>query len=166
MNHESLFTVAAIRRSKGDETVEYLFNESPVIFKPDPALSKDKVVIELIDMGLKSKKPVKVSVDPVKGLINRVAMPSENELKSFIKERKLLDNPQRPKSIDIEKIDHTLFNYIEVYLKDKIFWLCLKIVPNYAKAKEIFDFCAEQSCHLPGPHDVNQIGRASCRERV
>ena len=86
MNHESLFTVAAIRHSKGDETVEYLFNESPVIFKPDPALSKEKAVAELIDRAQVNKIPVKVSVDPVKGLINKVSMPSEAEIKAFIKE--------------------------------------------------------------------------------
>lgn len=155
MNHELLFTVAAIRRPKGDETVEYLFNESPRIFTLDPALSKDKAVAEIIDSALMKKTPVKVSVDPVESLINKVSKPSEAEIKAFIKERVFLENPQRPRAIDVEKIDHTLFNYIEVYLKDKIFWLCLKIVPNYAKAKEIFDYCAKQSCYLPGPHDVN-----------
>jgi hypothetical protein len=171
MNHEFLFTVAAIRRPKGEETVEYLFNESPRIFKLDPALSKDKAVAEIIDSALMKKTPMKVSVDPVKSLINKVSKPSEVEIKAFIKERVFLENPQRPRAIDVEKIDHTLFNYIEVYLKDKIFWLCLKIVPNYAKAKEIFDFCAKQSCHLPGPHDVNpcipfQYVRDGCYARA
>lgn len=171
MNHESLFTVAAIRRSKGDETVEYLFNESPVIFKLDPALSRDKVVVELIENALKSKYPVKIGTDPGKGLINKVSKPSEAEIKAFIKERVFLENPQRPRSIDIEKIDHTLFNYIDVYLKDKIFRLCLRVIPNYAKAKEIFDYCAKQSCHLPGPHDVNpcipfQYVRDGCYARA
>lgn len=171
MNHEFLFTVAAIRRSKGGETVEYLFNESPRIFILDPALSKDKAVIEIIDYALKNKIPVKVSVDPVKSLINKVSKPSDGEIKAFIKERKFLDNPQRPRLIDVEKIDHTIFNYIELYLKDKIFWLCLKVLPNYAKAKEIFNYCASQSCHLPGPHDVNpcipfQYVRDGCYARA
>ena len=171
MNHESLFTVAAIRRSKGDETVEYLFNESPVIFRLDPALSRDKAVVELIENALKSKYPVKISTDAGKGLINKVSKPSEAEIKAFIKDRVFLENPQRPRAIDIEKIDHTLFNYIDVYLKDKIFRLCLRVIPNYAKAKEIFDYCAKQSCHLPGPHDVNpcipfQYVRDGCYARA
>ncbi|PYL59154.1 MAG: hypothetical protein DMF31_07745 [Verrucomicrobia bacterium] len=35
------------------------------------------------------------------------------------------------------------------------FRLCTKVIPSYAKAKEIFDFCAKQSCHLPGPYDIS-----------
>lgn len=171
MNHEFLFTVAAIRRPKGDETVEYLFNESPRIFTLDPALSKDKAVAEIIDSALMKKIPVKVRVDPVKSLINKVSVPSEDEIRTFVKERKLLDNPQRPKVIVVEKIDHTIFNYVELFLKDKIFWLCFKVLPNYAKAKEIFNYCASQSCHLPGPHDVNpcipfQYVRDGCYARA
>ncbi len=48
-------------------------------------------------------------------------------------------------------IDPTRFNIVDVTLKVPVFKLCTRIVPSYKKAKEIFDYCAQQSCHLPGP---------------
>ena len=52
-------------------------------------------------------------------------------------------------------LDPTTFNIVGRYLRPPIFRVCTKIVPNYAKAKEIFDFCAKQSCHLPGPYNIS-----------
>jgi hypothetical protein len=171
MNHELLFTVATIRKTADDEIAEYLFNESPRIFRLETALSKDKATVNLIDKALAKKIPVRVSVDPVKNLINKVSTPSENEIRTFRKERIMLENPQRPRVIDISKMDHNLFNIVDVNLKDKIFRLCIKIIPNYTRAKEIFDYCADQSCVLPGPYDVNpcipfQYVRDGCYARA
>jgi hypothetical protein len=56
--------------------------------------------------------------------------------------------------IEVGKIDPTTFNFVDLYLKRRCFRLCRRIVPSYAKAKEIFDFCAQLSCHLPGPYAV------------
>jgi hypothetical protein len=64
--------------------------------------------------------------------------------------RPLLDKPQKSVAIDVAKIDPLTFNFADLYLKWPPFKLCTKIVPSYAKAKEIFDFCAGLSCNLGG----------------
>ncbi|HEX5719620.1 MAG TPA: protein-glutamine glutaminase family protein, partial [Thermoanaerobaculia bacterium] len=63
----------------------------------------------------------------------------------------LLDRPEKVVRIDVANIDPTRFNVVDVGVKVPVFKLCTKIVPSYKKAKEIFDYCAQQSCHLPGP---------------
>jgi hypothetical protein len=73
--------------------------------------------------------------------------------------------------IDVGRIDPTRFNIVDHYLKWRCFRLCTRVVPSYAKAKEIFDFCAQLSCHLPGPHAVTpcipfQYVRDGCYARA
>src|SRR5262249_38994697 len=60
----------------------------------------------------------------------------------------------KPKAIEVDKIDATNFNIANLHLKWPVFAECTKVVPSYAKAKEIFDFCAALSCSLPGPFPV------------
>ena len=83
----------------------------------------------------------------------RVAV-SERELREFEKERILLDEPEQPFKIDLARIDPTTFNIVDHYLKVPTFKLCTKVIPSYKVAKDIFDFCAAQSCNLPGPYAI------------
>ena len=83
----------------------------------------------------------------------------------------MLENPEKPKAINLEKIDHTTFNIVDHYLKVPVFGRCTKVVPNYLKAKTIFDYCAQQSCALPGPYAINpcipfQYVRDGCYARA
>ena len=73
--------------------------------------------------------------------------------------------------IDVAKIDPTRFNIVDAYLKWRVFRRCTRIIPSYAKAKEIFDFCAQLSCHLPGPYALTpcipfQYVRDGCYARA
>jgi hypothetical protein len=67
----------------------------------------------------------------------------------------LLEKPDKTVAIDVSSIDPTTFNIVDYHLKAPAFRLCTRIVPKYATAKAIFDFCAKQSCHLPGPYDIS-----------
>jgi hypothetical protein len=57
--------------------------------------------------------------------------------------------------IELSKIDTAAFNIVDEHLCWPAFNLCMKIVPSLTKAKEIFDYCAAQSCHIVGPKQVN-----------
>ncbi len=105
------------------------------------------------------------------GFIQRVYIPTSKELSQFERRRTLLDDPDKTRRIDVSKIDPTTFNIVDHYLKVRTFRLCKRVVPNYKKAKQIFDFCAEQSCHLPGPYDIShcipfQYVRDGCYARA
>lgn len=171
MSSANLFTVAAIRKSPDGKITEYLFNESPRIFESDPKLASDKIAIAKINEAFDKKTPIKINIDSRLDLINRIAAPSESEIEEFLRRRVKLEKPEKPRTIDLDKIDHTTFNIIDKYLKVPVFKLCTKVVPNYLKAKAIFDYCAQQSCALPGPYAVNpcipfQYVRDGCYARA
>lgn len=150
-----ILTVAAIRKPKGEGVAEYLFNERQQIFTIRPTLKIAEDISSRLNQALKKQEPVRAVLDPRRGLIQRVAAPSPQELEKFRVERKLLDKPNKPVRIQVAAIDPTRFNLVDNYLKVPTFRLCTRIVPSYATAKKIFDYCAKQSCHLPGPYDIS-----------
>jgi hypothetical protein len=142
-------TVAALREKSG----RILFNERQQVFALPATKTRDDVSNRL-RAALESKRPVKAFVDPARGVVQKIDLPSEDELRDFERARTLLDKAEKTMRVDVANIDPTRFNIVDLTLKVPVFKLCTKIVPSYTKAKEIFDFCAQQSCHLPGPPAV------------
>lgn len=171
MQTENLLTVAAIRKSPDGKTLEYLFNESPRIFEISPKIAGKEMAIAALDEAVTRKRPIKIAVDPLRNTINKIVAPSEAEIAEFMKLRSPLEKPEKPKTLNLEKIDHNTFNIVDEFLTVPLFKLCTKVVPNYQKAKEVFDYCAQQSCALPGPYGVNpcipfQYVRDGCYARA
>lgn len=150
-----ILTVAAIRRPKGSKAVQYLFNERQRIFTLPSGARSSIAIANRLKNSLRKKAPVVVSLDPRRGRILKAEEPSEHAVREFRRLRALLEKPSRPVRLDVARIDPTLFNIVDLYLKWPPFRLCWNVIPNYAKAKEIFDFCAKQSCNLPGPYDIS-----------
>jgi glutaminase-like protein len=140
-----ILTVAAIREAKG----VILFNEREQIFTLPETQARGELSKSLRE-ALERKLPVKAVLDPKRGLVQKIEPASEGERREFERGRTLLDKPEKTVSINVSDIDPTRFNIVDVTLKVPVFKLCTKIVPSYKKAKEIFDYCAQQSCHL-GP---------------
>ena len=141
-----ILTVAAIREKSG----RILFNEREQIFTlPETKARAD--VSRLLYESLEKKVPVRAALDPRRGIVQKIEPLSEGEIEEFRRMLPPLDRPERTMRVDVPNIDPTRFNVVDHFLKVKVFKLCTKVVPNYAKAKEIFDYCAQQSCHLPGP---------------
>jgi hypothetical protein len=167
-----LVTVAAIRRGK-DKSYQFLFNERQRIFSlAEKAPGADESG-RLLKEALERRIPVKVTLDARHPLIHRVSAPSKRELEEFARTRIPLDKSETDRivPIDVAKIDPTRFNIVDAYLKWRVFRRCTRIIPSYAKAKEIFDFCAQLSCHLPGPYAVTpcipfQYVRDGCYARA
>jgi len=164
-----IVTVAAVRKGKkGDEI---LFNERQQIFTLATSIrSRDK-----ISSSLKSKirrgQPLRVVLDPRKAVIEKVEEFEKRDIDIYLKDRTLVDKPSRPLKIDVREIDPSVFNVVDYRLKWPPFKLCQRVIPSYAKAKEIFDYCAQQSCNLPGPYDISpcipfQYVRDGCYARA
>lgn len=140
-----ILTVAAIREKSG----RVLFNEREQIFALPETKARDAVSRRLYE-ALEKRLPVRALLDPRRGVIQRIDPLQEGEIEEFRRSHPLLDKVEKLMRVDVSAIDPTRFDVVEVGLKLRIFKLCTKIVPSYAKAKEIFDYCAQQSCHLPG----------------
>ena len=148
-----VLTVAAVR-TEGKKSVEYLFNERQRIYTLSERAAADEQSARRLRDALDKRQPVKAALDARRGLIQRVAEPTKRELEEFTRLRVLLEKPDKVVPIDVPGIDPTTFNFVDLYLKWRSFALCEQVVPSYAKAKQIFDFCAQLSCNLPGPYVV------------
>lgn len=167
----SILTVAAIRRPKGEGLTEYLFNERQQIFTLRQTTKSAEESSKRLKQAFGKNLPVKALLDARRGLIRSIDTPLPQEVEEFQRLRILLDEPGRVVPIDIESIDPTTFNIVDYSLKSPIFRLCTRIVPAYNTAKNIFDFCAKQFCHLPGPYDISpcipfQYVRDGCYARA
>ncbi len=150
-----LLTIAAIRTGEGERATEVLFNEKQRIFTFGSAAGKAAEVSALrLGEAFEKGVPVKAQLDERRGLIRRADIARGEELAEFERRRTFVEKPERLRRIDLGKIDPTTFNIVDHYLKIPVFRLCRRVIPNYATAKAIFDFCAQQSCHLPGPYAV------------
>jgi hypothetical protein len=166
-----IVTLAAIRKPKGRGETEFLFNERQQIFSTPSDARAAKEITGLLDEALKKNTPVKAILDPRRAIIQAVNLPSPKELAEFKRQRVLLEKPEKGFRVDLESIDPITFNIVDHYLKVPLFRKCTKLVPNYKTAKKIFDFCAKQSCHLPGPYDISpcipfQYVRDGCYARA
>ncbi len=146
----AVLTVAAVRARDGRPT-EVLFNERQRVFVLDEKSEARAALLKQLQSTVRKEAPVKVSLDLDRGTVQAVEVASAKELEEFTANRILLEKPEKPVAVTVSKIDPTIFNFVDVHQKWKHFRLCTRIIPSYAKAKEIFDYCAGLSCHLPGP---------------
>jgi hypothetical protein len=148
-----ILTVATVREGRDGEQ-EILFNERQQIFKLARTVKASEEVLSRLRGVIKKSEPVKAVLNPKRAVVEKIETPDADEAAKFLKERVLEKAPSKSMKINVREIDPTVFNIVEAKLRWEAFTLCVKTVPNYAKAKEIFDFCAKQSCHLPGPKDI------------
>jgi hypothetical protein len=151
--------------------MKVLFNEKEQVF----TIAKEDKSFEgfnrSFEAALKSKTPLKIITNPNKGSFSMVTQPSAKETEYFMSFRKELLPGDSAMRIDVLKIDTAKFNIVDEYLQWPAFRLCTNVVPNYATAKQIFDYCAQQSCDIFGPHQVSpcipfQYVRDGCYARA
>jgi hypothetical protein len=167
----AVLTVAEIRRLQGDGDTQFLFNERQRIF----TLKGEKDSLEayrgILENSLENELPVEARLDLRRPIIHKVEVLDAGERDEFRGRRTLLDKPEKALAIDVGTVDPIAFNFVGANLKSRAFELCTRVIPSYKKAKEIFDFCAQQSCHLGGPHAVTpcipfQYVRDGCYARA
>jgi hypothetical protein len=150
-----IVTVAAIRKQRGKKPAQYLFNEREAVFRIRATGKAGRDFAARLKQARRKKLPVRVQLDSKKGLIHRIELPSAIESKEFSRLRILLEKPDRSMRADVSSIDPTVFNLVAHQRKWRCFRQCKRIIPNYKKAKQIFDFCAKQSCNLGGPFNIS-----------
>lgn len=168
----AILTVATVRESRRDDgALECLFNERHQIFMVTGQARYRDTAIDRLREAADRNAPVRAVLNPHKGIVERVDAPDAGEVREFEAARAYLDEPDRPRRIEVASIDPTTFNIVDHYLKAPAFKLCTKTIPSYKVAKDIFDFCAAQSCHLPGPPAIShcipfQYVRDGCYARA
>jgi hypothetical protein len=170
VKESAILTVAAIRRPKKGPT-EYLFNEKQRIFELRATASLRGESIAFLEHALDRKLPVKAVLDSRSNVIDKIEPLAREEVAEFRGNKVLLEDPERPRRVDLSKLDPTRFNLVERELKLRCFRLCTRVMPDYKTAKKIFDFCAQQSCNLGGPFSVTpcipfQYVRDGCYARA
>jgi hypothetical protein len=150
----SILTIAALREPARRGRTECLFNEREQIFQLPAAANVRAEMAAQLKEALKQRLPVKVVLAPRTGIVERIETPAPRELSKF-ELRPLVENPERPIRVNVSSLDPTTFNIVGGHhLNVGVFGFCRRIVPNYKTAKDIFDFCAVQSCNLPGPPTI------------
>lgn len=144
----SLLTIAKIRKGPKGEDL-YLFNERQRIYTLSEQAAAAVPAMRSLAADARPNEPLQVTLDLERGMVLTLAPPPATARTAFATERALLDTPDKVVPIDINKIDPTSFNIVDLEQKWKAFTLCTTIVPSYAKAQEIFNFLAGLSCHLP-----------------
>lgn len=148
-----ILTVAAIRKVRGE--TQFLFNQKQAIFRMAAGGKAGRESAELLREALRKKLPVKASIDTHEGFIHRAGTASGREIEEFEKLHILLEKPDKSVPVDISSVDPTVFNLEQHHRRFRCFRPCRRIIPNYKKAKKIFDFCAKQTCSLGGPFSVS-----------
>ncbi len=154
-NDTAIVSVGAILPAADGRSLEIIFNEKAQVLKLSREEKNFAAYNRQFENALKAKSPLRLVTDGQRGLLLSVAEPSPRELTYFNDLHKNMLQAEAARRIDLSAIDTSTFNRVDEYLKWPVFRSCLKIVPDYAKAKEIFDFCAAQSCHIIGPKQVN-----------
>lgn len=167
----AIVTVAAVRERESDGALECLFNERQQVFTLSPAVKAQAANADRLREALERNVPMRATFDLRKEAVQRVEPLPERALRDFERTRTMLENPDKPMRVDLRRIDPTTFNIVDYHLKFPTFRLCNRIIPSYNVARTIFDFCAAQSCHLPGPPAVTpcipfQYVRDGCYARA
>ena len=147
-----LLTPVAIRKVKGE--TQFLFSERQAILRLGPGGKAGREAADLLRDALRKKLPVKAHIDTKEGVIHRVTEATGKEVEEFRSERVLVEKPEKTQRLQVASLDPTIFNIEHFHRKLHCFRECRKIIPNYRKAKKIFDFCAKQTCSLGGPFQI------------
>jgi len=164
-----ILTVVAIRKVKGE--TQYLFSEKQAIFTLAGGAKAGREFGALLKKAKQKKLPVKAQIDTRTGLIHRISEPSERETSEFRRGSIRLEKPEKTNRVSVESLDPTVFNLEKYHRRLRCFRECRRIIPSYRRAKEIFDFCAKQTCSLGGPFNITpcipfQYVRDGCYARA
>lgn len=98
----AILTVAAVRESAGNG-IECLFNERQQIFTLPRAARPREPALRRLREALDRRAPVKATLNPRRGVVERVAEPSGRELREFEKLRIPLEKPEKMMRIDVSR---------------------------------------------------------------
>lgn len=149
---ESLVTSIASINYLDNGVVEYLFNDRQARYAVMPGNPAYNNILGIAREAYTKGLPVKLFSE-FPGNIARLEKPTAAETEVFNERmRNNLVNPDQMRKVDISTLDTLTFNLL-AYQDWKAFRLCIRTVPNYNTAKQIFDFCKQQTCTV-GPTQI------------
>ncbi len=175
---KDVVTVATIRQGKDGE--EILFNERQQIFTLPPKAKSFASFAPSFDpkKTIKKNTPFMVVLDPQKGIVESMEPAGDKAAEQFNKSRTMLEGAAKPMRMTAAMFDPITANVVDMKaeaqkakaMKAKA-PACTAVIPNLAKAQEIFNFCAKQGCYLPGPYGISpcipfQYVRDGCYARA
>ena len=91
----AILTVADVRESPAGDAIEVLFNERQQIYSLPSAVRAREAVHGRLREALERSALVKVTLNPRRGVVERVTEPAEREVREFDKLRIPLENPEK-----------------------------------------------------------------------
>src|SRR5438309_9726560 len=96
-----VLTIATVREAERG-AVEVLFNEREQVFAlGGAAKSRAAGVVDRLKEAHDRKVPVKAVVNPRLGTIQTITAPAPRELEKFARARVVLDNPDKPRRVNL-----------------------------------------------------------------
>jgi Glutaminase len=149
---DDIVTTVAIIKPLDNGDIEYLFNERQagyVVKKDHPDFD---AILRLAREAQAAAKPVKLLSD-VPGVLTGLTTPTTAETAAYLEwYRSNILNAEPNRKLTVSLIDTLVFNIAD-WQRWKVFGLCKTLVPDYATAKKIFDYCKQQTCVI-GPTQV------------
>lgn len=156
----SLLTIALMSDSRDGKNIEFRFYEREAIYTLDKNNKAYTENTRMFNDAIKSNTPVKFNLDAERLSVINVTKATDEEIRAYNTGNGLNSADMRvkdaavPVSIDVTKIDTTVFNRADYQLKFPVFRLCDNVVPDYATLVSIFDYCASQGCNNPPPYTI------------
>jgi Glutaminase len=143
-------TVANIIRT--ETGVTYHFNERQARYFVASNHPSYNEMLRVASEAQVKKLPIKIETEGHNQL-NRLDWPTESETKAYLDWYRGNFFLEAGRPLNVDDISPTIFNHSS-WQNWKAFRLCIKAAPNYAKAVEIFNYCAAQICQI-GPTQVS-----------
>ncbi|MBL0273153.1 MAG: hypothetical protein IPQ06_08790 [Chitinophagaceae bacterium] len=136
--------------ARGD--MEILFNERQARYRISRDNPRFNVISKVAREAFAEKKPVKL-ISEAPGQLAQLIWPTDAETKAYLEwYKRNLREVDSSRTINLKRIDTASFN-LEEAQQWKAFNLCKKIIPDFATAQSIFNFCKQQMCVI-GPTQI------------
>jgi len=155
-----LLTIAAMTEESDGKTVEFRFYEKQAIYKLDKTNKAYNAGIDMLKQSFKNNTPVRFSINPARLSISNITKATDEEIRSYNSGNGLNSTEMKikgaaPVTIDVTKIDTSVFNKVDYQSRFPVFRLCNNVVPDYATLVNIFNYCASQGCNNPPPYTIS-----------
>ncbi len=139
----AVLTVANVRKTADGKSIEVLFNERAQIFKFDIT---DTAKVNLINSAFKKNEPLKINVDAVAEKLTTAERLLPEQARDLPIVEKIASG--KPISLSATKVDTVKLNTVKDASKALAGGCTSWVIPNYATAVTIFNFCASNSCSI------------------
>lgn len=154
-----LLTIASITEESDGKTVEFRFYERQAIYKLDKTSKAYSANMDMLKQSLKNNTPVRFSINTSRLSVTNITKASDEEIRAYNTGNGLNSPGMKikgaaPVTIDVTKIDTSVFNKVDYQARFPVFKLCNNVVPDYATLVNIFNYCAGQGCNNPPPYTI------------